>query len=116
MSTSVADAPAVSVVIPTYNEAGNITELLTRLTAALPADPPSEIIFVDDSVDDTPQTIAAYDGPLRVVLRHREEPSGGLGGAVVEGLALASAPWAVVMDADLQHPPSLVPELVAKGA
>jgi dolichol-phosphate mannosyltransferase len=107
--------PRVSVVVPTFNEAANIDELLTRLVAALPAD--SEIIFVDDSVDSTPEVITAAARRYRipVLLHHRDEPTGGLGGAVVEGLRLARAPWIVVMDADLQHPPSLVPQLTAAG-
>ena len=46
---------------------------------------------------------------------HREVPSGGLGGAVVEGLRVARADWVVVMDGDLQHPPEMVPELVEAG-
>jgi dolichol-phosphate mannosyltransferase len=50
-----------------------------------------------------------------VAVLHREEPAGGLGGAVVEGLKAAASEWIVVMDGDCQHPPSLVPELVATG-
>jgi dolichol-phosphate mannosyltransferase len=50
-----------------------------------------------------------------VILHHREVPEGGLGGAVVEGVARASAPWIVVIDADLQHPPELIPALLARG-
>lgn len=110
-------APQVSVVVPTFNEAGNIEELLAQLVSALPPETPSEIIFVDDSNDTTPQVIveAARGCRIPVVLHHRDEAVGGLGGAVVEGLRLARAPWIVVMDADLQHPPSLVPELAAAG-
>jgi dolichol-phosphate mannosyltransferase len=111
------DAPLISLVIPTFNEAGNIAELLAQLSAAMPEDVPCEVIFVDDSTDDTPRVIteAARDCRLTVSVRHRETPDGGLGGAVAAGLREATAPWIVVMDADLQHPPSLVPELVAAG-
>jgi dolichol-phosphate mannosyltransferase len=111
------EAPLISLVIPTFNEAGNIGELLAQLDRALPGDVPCEVIFVDDSTDDTPRVIteAAKDCRLAVSVRHREKPDGGLGGAVTVGLREASAPWIVVMDADLQHPPSLVPELVAAG-
>lgn len=109
--------PVISLVIPTFNEAANLAELLIRLEVALP--PPSlyEVIFVDDSTDETPAVIreAARTSRLAVSLRHREVPAGGLGGAVVLGLREAAAPWIVVMDADLQHPPALVPELVAAG-
>ncbi|GAA1856401.1 hypothetical protein GCM10009836_40760 [Pseudonocardia ailaonensis] len=106
--------PEISVIVPTFNESGNIAELFTRLGAAL-AGRAAEVIVVDDSTDDTPAVVRAESAgrPFPVTLIHRETPSGGLGGAVVEGLRAARAPWAVVMDGDLQHPPALVPELVA---
>jgi glycosyltransferase involved in cell wall biosynthesis/O-antigen/teichoic acid export membrane protein len=107
----------VSVVVPTFNEAGNIRELLRQLSAALPPGLAAEVVFVDDSTDETADVIAAAakDCAIPVVLVRRARPAGGLGGAVVEGLRTARAPWAVVMDADLQHPPSLVPQLMAAG-
>ncbi|MEV6207302.1 glycosyltransferase family 2 protein [Kitasatospora sp. NPDC051914] len=109
-----------TVVIPTYNESDNIAELLARLAEALPAPPgcpAPRLLFVDDSTDHTPAVIreAARDCPLQVTLLHRDEPVGGLGGAITEGLCAAEGEWAVVMDADLQHPPQLVPELVTVG-
>jgi dolichol-phosphate mannosyltransferase len=109
--------PHISLVIPTFNESANITELLARLSDAIPAHVPCEVIFVDDSTDDTPAVIAAAAPACRlgVSVLHREVPQGGLGGAVTMGLRQAAAPWIVVMDADLQHPPTLVPELVAAG-
>jgi dolichol-phosphate mannosyltransferase len=111
------ETPRISLVIPTFNESANVAELLTRLAAALPEAVPSEVIFVDDSTDDTPAVIteAARHSRLAVSVRHRHAPEGGLGGAVAMGLREAAAPWIVVMDADLQHPPALVPELVAAG-
>lgn len=111
------EAPRISLVIPTFNESANVSELLTRLAAAIPARVPREVIFVDDSTDDTPAVIteAARHSPLTVSVLHREVAEGGLGGAVAMGLREATAPWIVVMDADLQHPPALVPELVAAG-
>lgn len=108
---------SVTLVIPTFNEAGNIAELLRRLAAALPDHLPCEVLFVDDSTDDTPAVIekAAADHPFPVSVLHRETADGGLGGAVVEGVKRADTDWIVVMDADLQHPPHLVPELVGEG-
>jgi dolichol-phosphate mannosyltransferase len=109
--------PVISLVVPTFNEAANVGELLGRLAEALPAQEPCEVIFVDDSTDETPAVIteAARHSRLAVSVHHRESPEGGLGGAVALGLRQASAPWIVVMDADLQHPPALVPQLVAAG-
>jgi dolichol-phosphate mannosyltransferase len=107
--------PALSVVVPTKNEAGNVAELTRRLGAAA-GQLPMEVIFVDDSTDETPEAIAALDSQPRrsIVLHHRppEQRTGGLGGAVVEGLRLAKAPLVCVMDADLQHPPEIVPSMV----
>ncbi|MFD7221048.1 glycosyltransferase [Streptomyces sp. NPDC059892] len=116
-ATVVAEPGAVTVIIPTFNESGNVRELLRQLTDAVPARLPCEVIFVDDSTDDTPEVIesAAQDCPFPVSVIHRDKPEGGLGGAVVEGLRAAGSDWIVVMDADLQHPPALVPELVAAG-
>ncbi|AOP50590.1 glycosyltransferase [Streptomyces lydicus] len=112
-----ASVPAVSLIVPTFNEAGNIDELLDGVCAALPEEWDVEVLFVDDSTDDTPEVIekAAVRCPMRVSVLHREVPEGGLGGAVVAGIAQTSAPWIVVMDADLQHPPRLLPELVEAG-
>ncbi|WP_240800461.1 MULTISPECIES: glycosyltransferase family 2 protein [Streptomyces] len=116
-TAGVAEPAAVTVVIPTFNESANIRELLHRLTDSVPARLPCEVVFVDDSSDDTPAVIAeaAQDCPFPVTVIHRDAPDGGLGGAVVEGMKAAGSGWIVVMDADLQHPPSLIPELVATG-
>jgi dolichol-phosphate mannosyltransferase len=108
----------VTVVVPTYNEGPNVAELVRRLGDVLPDG--SDVLFVDDSRDDTPQIIRAVAAraALPVRLIHRETPDGGLSGAVVEGLRAAEtagADWVVVMDGDLQHPPELVPALVARG-
>ncbi|MFJ1745410.1 glycosyltransferase [Streptomyces sp. NPDC088116] len=116
-ATAVAEPGAVTVIIPTFNESANVVELLRQLTDAVPARLPCEVLFVDDSTDDTPEVIAAaaQDCPFPVGVIHRETPEGGLGGAVVEGLKAAGSDWIVVMDADLQHPPALIPDLVAAG-
>ncbi|TVZ93548.1 MULTISPECIES: glycosyltransferase [unclassified Streptomyces] len=116
-AAEVAEPGAVTIVVPTFNESANIRQLLHQITESVPARLPCEVVFVDDSTDDTPEVIraAAQDCPFPVAVLHREEPAGGLGGAVVEGLKAASSDWIVVMDGDCQHPPSLVPELVATG-
>ncbi|QEV65104.1 glycosyltransferase family 2 protein [Streptomyces spectabilis] len=107
----------VTVIIPTFNEAENVEELLARLAAALPGHLDCEALFVDDSTDATPAAIerSALTCPFPVHVIHREVPAGGLSGAVVEGMKAAASEWLVVMDADLQHPPSLLPELIETG-
>jgi putative flippase GtrA len=108
----------VTVVIPTRNEAENVVELLRRLDDAL-GQLSAEILFVDDSDDDTPAAIrtAALQTPRHVRLLHRvaAEREGGLGGAVVAGFRRARSPWAVVIDGDLQHPPEVIPDLLRRG-
>ncbi|QAY69036.1 glycosyltransferase [Xylanimonas protaetiae] len=109
---------SVIVVVPTFNEGPNVAELVRRLAAALPEH--ASVLFVDDSTDDTPHVIesVAQKSSMVVRLLHRDRPEGGLSGAVVEGLRaaeVAGARWAVVMDGDLQHPPELVPALLARG-
>lgn len=106
----------ISVVVPTRNERANIGPLIDRLSAALPPGR-SEVIFVDDSTDDTPEVAVAAGqrASLPVLVMHRGpgERVGGLGGAVVAGMRLAEGQVVVVMDGDLQHPPESVARLIA---
>ena len=109
-------APVISVVVPTRNEAGNIEFLLDRLENAFVGSH-IEIIFVDDSTDETPQVIeaAAKRFPalaVRLIHRPPEQRADGLGGAVVAGLTAAQSTYACVMDGDLQHPPEVVPVML----
>jgi dolichol-phosphate mannosyltransferase len=110
--------PQLTVVVPTRNEAGNVAPLLARLSAAC-TEGPTEVIFVDDSSDDTPAAIAeaAALSPLAVRVIHRPagQRQGGLGGAVVEGLRAAAGTWVCVMDADLQHPPETLPLMLSQA-
>ncbi|MBB3157220.1 dolichol-phosphate mannosyltransferase [Microbacterium proteolyticum] len=106
----------LSVIVPTFNEGPNVAELVRRTTDAL-ADRAVEVIFVDDSTDDTPDIIravaAAASIPVRLI--HRDDPVGGLGGAVVEGIKAAASDRCVVMDGDLQHPPEVIADLLARA-
>lgn len=108
----------LTVIIPTRNEADNVAPLVARLTKAL-NHTPTDILFVDDSNDDTPNRIEQIaenaDHPIRVLHRAPEERTGGLGSAVLAGLRATASEWAVVMDGDLQHPPELVPEMLRLG-
>jgi dolichol-phosphate mannosyltransferase len=110
-------APVVSLVIPTRNEASNIEPLVSRIKAAL-ADTPFELCFVDDSEDSTAEVLielARADPSVRCLLRHGADRKGGLSTAVVAGLRMARGRYACVIDADLQHPPELVPVLLAEA-
>lgn len=108
---------SVTIVVPTYNESGNVPELVRRLDAVREQAGIDEVIFVDDSTDDTPAVIERTSErarvPVRLVHRAEADRAGGLSGAVVTGIAAAHSPWVLVMDADLQHPPEDVPRLMA---
>ncbi|WP_417510446.1 glycosyltransferase [Microbacterium sp.] len=105
----------VTVIVPTFNERDNVAELVERTTAAL-AGRNGEILFVDDSTDDTAAEIEriAQDASIPVRVIHRAANTGGLGGAVVVGLREASGDVCIVMDGDLQHPPELISTLLAR--
>ncbi|HEY5880318.1 MAG TPA: glycosyltransferase [Nakamurella sp.] len=108
--------PDVTIVVPTRNESGNVAELVRRLDSAL-GSIHAEILFVDDSDDDTPEVVrqVAHRTDRDVRLLHREpgRRDGRLGGAVVAGFQVARAPWAIVIDGDMQHPPESVPAMLA---
>lgn len=98
-----------TVVVPTYNEAESLPELLRRICAALPG---AEVLVVDDASPDGTAAVArglAERYPVRVVERQGER---GLATAVLRGLAEARSDLCVVMDADLSHPPERIPDLV----
>ncbi len=112
----------LTLVIPTRNEAANVGRLVRELGESL-AGVTYRVVFVDDSTDETPEIIRALgEEDDRVVLIHREgaERGGGLSTAVTTGLDAVSeeSEYTCVMDADLQHPPGKVREMLeeAEGA
>jgi dolichol-phosphate mannosyltransferase len=105
-----------TIVIPTYNEGGNVPLLVSRLTTAF-SGRAVEILFVDDSTDDTPrviqETARAASIPVRMIHRTGEERVGGLAGAVTAGIRDSRSTYVLVMDGDLQHPPEMAPHVRA---
>ncbi len=110
--------PLVSIVVPTKDELGNVADLLARLEVVLPT-LEMEIVFVDASSDGTAAFIeqAAETCGRDVVLLRQEldRRRSGLGAAVVQGIRAARGAWVCVMDADLQHPPELIAELLEEA-
>lgn len=104
--------PDISIIVPTINEAENLPELAARLAASLSGRSYELLIIDDASKDATQQVCAKLAGQYPLRLFVREKPKNGLSGAVLEGLAQARGSTFVVMDADLQHPPEKVPELL----
>jgi len=104
----------VSIVVPTYREAGNIPALIQRVSAAT-SDWPAEweLILVDDNSDDGSEAIAAEWGrrlPVRMVTRRGATRDLSL--SVLHGMRLARFDRLVVMDADLSHPPEQIIDLL----
>ena len=99
------------VVVPVLNERANVAELIQRIGQAL-ADVEWEIMFVDDgSRDGTPELItqlSADDRRIRLIRRFSRR---GLSSAVIEGMMASTAPVVAVIDGDLQHDETLLPEL-----
>src|ERR671916_1399855 len=109
----------LTLVIPTRNEAGNVPRLIRELGEAL-AGVDYRVVFVDDSTDETPAVIHALseeDGRISMIHRVSAEQDGGLSTAVATGMdAVANeSEYICVMDADLQHPPEKVRELLEKA-
>jgi dolichol-phosphate mannosyltransferase len=105
-----------SVVVPVFNEEGNVGALASRVVAAMEGvGAPFELLFVDDgSRDRTPEllrALAASDRRIRVVRFTRNYGQE----AAVEALYLnARGQWLIQMDGDLQHAPEEIPRLIAK--
>jgi dolichol-phosphate mannosyltransferase len=100
----------ISIIIPTYKEKDNITPLVERIHQAL-SGRDYEIIFVDDNSQDgtielTKNLASRY--PVKLFVRREEK---GLATAVIHGIKQASGNIIGVMDADLQHPPEVLPRL-----
>jgi dolichol-phosphate mannosyltransferase len=105
----------LALAIPTLCEAANIPSLLERVRGVLdPLDFDYEILIVDDdSCDGTAEVVSAIaqqDPRVRLLVRKGRR---GLSGAVLHGWEHSDASIVGVMDADLQHPPELLPELTA---
>jgi dolichol-phosphate mannosyltransferase len=105
--------PQLSVVVPTFNERDNVTVLYRRLEATL-AGIPWEVVFVDDNSPDgtweVVRGLARQDPRVRCIRRIGRR---GLSGACIEGILASSAPYAAVIDADLQHDETQLPKMLA---
>lgn len=107
------NSPAVSVVVPVRNEAGNIAPLVAEIERALDGHWAFEIVYVDDGSNDATDTqlrgLIAQHAWLRRV-RHKQ--SCGQSAAVRTGVRAACAPIVVTLDGDGQNDPSFIPALL----
>ncbi|MFG1446385.1 MAG: glycosyltransferase [Thermoplasmatales archaeon] len=105
---------SLSIVTATLNERGNILQLIERVHNALP-NVPYEIVVVDDNSSDGTsellEKISGRDSSLKVIINSRRN---GLLSSNLKGLKESSGQIKVVMDADLQHPPELIPKMVSR--
>ena len=102
---------SISIIIPTYNEKDNVLPLIEKLHSVL-SGYNYEVVFVDDnSRDGTIELVKSLSSkyPVKIIVRKDVK---GLATAVVEGFKHAAGQLFVVMDADLQHPPELIPNLL----
>ena len=102
----------ISIVVPTYNEKDNVGNLVNQIDYALRGIP-YEVIFVDDSMDDTPDVIRQVMGENANVRMEHRETEKGLATAVLKGFSMAEGDYIAVMDADLQHPPAILRSMYA---
>src|SRR5919199_6047880 len=112
-------AAFLTLVIPTRDEAKNVPRLARELKESL-SGVDYRVVFVDDSTDETPEVIRALgreDDRIFLMRRAEAERDGGLSTAVATGMDAATndSEYTCVMEADLQHPPSKVREMLEKA-
>jgi dolichol-phosphate mannosyltransferase len=111
--TVVRGAPVLTVVVPCYNERPNVAPMIARLDAALYGIP-WEVVYVDDNSPDGTtaevRRIAQTDPRVRCIRRVGRR---GLASAVIEGALSSSARYVAVIDGDLQHDETRLPDMLA---
>ncbi len=114
MTHHVTTGPDISIIVPTWREADNLTPLLERIAAAMtPTQRPYDVWIVDDdSRDGTVETAVALADryPIHLIVRTERRD---LSLAVLEGMRKSAGRLLVVMDADLSHPPERIPAMIA---
>jgi dolichol-phosphate mannosyltransferase len=105
--------PAISVVVPVKNEAGNIAPLVAEITAALQGRA-FEIVYVNDgSEDETEAELLDLMATCRRLRQIRHEKSYGKSAALRTGVTMAHAPIIVTLDGDCQNDPAAIPIMIA---
>lgn len=110
-SAEMASGVRVSVVVPTYNERENIDELLSRIDTSLRGINYEVIVVDDNSPDGTAERVMELSSkyPVRLI---RRAGKFGLSSAILDGVKACRGDYVVVMDADLQHPPEVIKDLL----
>ncbi len=104
----------VSIIPATFNEKENIAPLIEKIRKTMKnVSYAYEIIFADDSTDDTPEKIKSFQRKFPNI-KYLRGPGKGLSAAFIAGFKVARGKYIICMDADLQHPPSLIPKIVSQ--
>ncbi len=114
MTGAIQQPAPLAIVVPTYNERDRLKDVVEKIASTYSgAGIDGEIVIVDDNSPDGTGALAdELAAQYRIKVLHRAGKLG-LGTAVIEGFAAASAPIVGVMDADLSHPPGLLPGMLA---
>ena len=103
----------ISIILPTYNERGNIRLLIQSILRVIRKDRQIEIIVVDDDSPDgtwkVVKKLEAEVSPIRLIRRVKER---GLASAIQTGISTATGTIIVWMDCDFSHPPELIPSMI----
>ncbi|WP_306120929.1 MULTISPECIES: glycosyltransferase family 2 protein [unclassified Roseitalea] len=113
-SASALAAPALTIVLPAYNEAPNIRAVVDKIGQAMGAIAHEVVVVDDDSPDGTTEVARQVGREYPHVRCIRRVGRRGLSGACVEGMMAANAPVVAVMDADLQHDETRLPVMLGE--
>ena len=109
---TVTATPSITVIVPTFNEQGNIAPIIEQTIRAF-GKTQVRIFFADDSTDGTTEEIKTLMKSYPCVDIQHSSTRRGLAQAVVDALKKVREEIVIVMDGDLQHPPAIAPRLVA---
>ncbi len=108
----------ISIIIPTYNESENIVKLLESICKNIAQDIPTEVIVVDDnSPDGTAKIVEDYKKKTETISKFSIEVISrkikqGLSSAILDGIKHSRGNTIIIMDADLSHPPNIIPRML----
>lgn len=116
VSASSITAPEISIIIPAYNEGAGVERALTTIASVLTTCCQAfEIIVVDDgSQDDTYARVCGFSENHPYVKGVSFSRNFGKEAALLAGLKYSKGRGVIIIDADLQHPPELIPQMIAK--
>ena len=108
----------LTILLPTYNEALTIQNMLEAIRTNIPDETIYEIIIVDDdSPDGTNEIANSYFEKLENIIKHNvhvRKNKRGLSSAVIDGMKIACGKYVLVMDSDFSHPPEMIRKMYSK--